>query len=254
MANGPQGQQEQDKQQPATQLDLKNPDPVPRLRKRDVPARLGKFVWIRVQRALTRDLSARTLENLLREENATWQADTMEVKTLIFLFRVKHEELRTYVARENAFAGLTMFSGLVGLIAAVCVVAVGWSLIHGYVDMGKSIPWQMLAATSGAVLFIIAAATLLLRMSDRYAQRAVRYVADSDETRRTEAAVRLALYGLTLQAPEAQQALCGIAEKLLERKQYGNDVPLDVSAVPDVVRELAETTAKAAGVAAKKKD
>jgi hypothetical protein len=200
------------------------------------------FVWL-IERV--RLLSQSRLERLLQEEDTSWKADNEEIRSLICLFRAKHEELRERAKGEHGRGFILLLLSLVGLVATGLLVFLAWDSVQNHPDGS----WHVLASSSGAILFLLGATTLCFKAADRFFVRAKGFADDADETRRFEAAVRLALFGLR-NDKNAAGAMLAVVWKLLEPKRPSADGPLDLSAMPELGKLLTDAATKATEVAA----
>jgi hypothetical protein len=203
---------------------------------------LAALVWF-IDRL--RSLLQSRLERLLLEEDASWKADNEEIRSLICLFRAKHEELRERSRGEQTRGSILLLLSFVGLTATGLLVFLAWDSVQNHPDAS----WHVLASSSGAILFLLGATTLCFKAADRFFVRAKGFADDADETRRFEAAVRLALFGLR-DEKNAAGAMLAVVWKLLEPKRPSSDGPLDISAMPEIGKLVTEGVAKATEAAA----
>ena len=204
--------------------------------------RFWRWVWKRRNRPQAGDTtSSRLLENLLAEESLTWKTEGDRTRSLFYLFRAKHEEARVYANTENTVAHRLASRATVILYVVLVLLLLAYGAIVYAILTKKEVDWHLLAATSGTILLSIGIATLVYRVSERFSKRAQCYTDDADETRRVEAAVRLTLLAGDDKAAPSMHAF---AMRLLDREKRPADPTPELSAVPELVKEVAEATTK----------
>jgi hypothetical protein len=203
---------------------------------------VAAFVWLS---ARWRTLWETRLERLLAEEDTSWRADNHEIRSLICLFRAKHEELRGRSRAEHVRGSLLLVLSFIGLAATAVLVFLAWHAVKQNPDVS----WHLLASSSGAILFLLVTTTQCFKAGDRFFGRAKAYADDADETRRFEAAVRLALFALR-DHKDAGGAMLAVVGRLLEPKRSSVDGPLDLSAMPEFGKVVTDAVAKATEAAA----
>jgi hypothetical protein len=177
------------------------------------------------------------LSSLLEEDDLAWTAEDAEVKSLVGMLRAKHAQSRLDVHAANRLGTIAAIVGAVGVLAAVFIAYTAWEAIRKALESGKSVDWHLLVATSGAVLLILASATLALRVADRFYQRALAHARDADATRRIEASIRIAL--VARHSPEhTREMLCTLAGKIISHAgARDSEEKLDLSVTPELARE-----------------
>jgi hypothetical protein len=191
------------------------------------------------------------LERYRRLEEWSWRASDRRFQNLAWLLHAKHEEA-VLRARGVGFIGFCL--NVVGAFLAVASGAgavAGWCTIVSFVSFDartgeRHVPdrlWIVVVATTGAVLLIGGAATLLFNVAKHFYDRSARYDAEADFTRNVEAAIRI-----TIAARDARPgairdtALDQLAAGLMQRPESEKaDADADLgSTLSTAVSELRE--------------
>lgn len=187
-----------------------------------------------------------------------WQTNQPAVRDLLISLQAKWQASRDEARHASFTSGIAFFFGLVSLGGSMYVLWNGrehsYETINGSTD--HVLAWQTLLVTSGSVLLLIAVATLLIRVADRYAQLARQHSMDADATRRMEAAVRIAMAFGSVTIPDGTQELAAkaiiqtadnynrFALKMLDGTPSKESSQLDVSSIPDGINEVVGMVAK----------
>ena len=128
---------------------------------------------------------------------------------------------------------IAMFGAVIGVI---CI----WAL--SIARMGEThlaaAPWQLLAATSGAVVLLLTGATLLFRVARDHHVRSRAYANDVDQTRRLEVAVRLALASREAK-PEVATAFAAMAVQLASPVAAAVEATGEMTSPLEQIRDIA---------------
>jgi hypothetical protein len=189
-------------------------------------------------------------------EEWSWQTDSKKLQNLAWLLRTKCEESNVSARAANRMGLLMTVGGTLVSGAGVVATYFAWKTIVGLVQATThvlpdkviekvyAIPdhlWIIVVATSGALLLVGGASTLLFRVARQFYERSLQHAKEANYTRQIETAVRVVLsvegYDST---KDVNDALRDLALRLLHREPDGkaSAVAEELSAVPDGVREL----------------
>jgi hypothetical protein len=231
----------------------------------DQPWYSRRFLWLR------RLVTGESKLDMLAEEVALgWQANDPHVRDLLISLAAKWQASREEARQAGTLAGVAFIAGLAALGFGVFVLWSGrwrsYSLVEEEFHRASQAPlgtapilppdhtliWQALIVTSGAVLLMVAVATLLLKVADRYSLLARQHIVDADGTRRIEAGVRIAMAFGTVNfqagmddhdreaAVKTAEHYNAIALKLLEGSSAPEIKAAEINALPDSLKEMAE--------------
>ena len=167
------------------------------------------------------------LERYRLLEEWSWKTESSELQNLAWLLHAKHEDsvLRARQSNRmgNALVALASSLALADAAGAAC----GWLKIMGLVKENHTgevtsvvIPehlWTVVVATTGLVLLIGGAATILFNAASRFYERATSYAQDADHTRQLEGAVRIVLAAPG--DPRLREAFIDLAIELAKPRQ-----------------------------------
>lgn len=181
-------------------------------------------------------------------EELSWEGEETPVRNLYLTLRVRYEESRNAAIRDSRFGSIFSAMGILGAVGASIIAYFGWRAIttiniKGVEPINPNIIfWPKMISTSGAVLLSLAAATIILKVGDRFSQRSAAYLREANQTRCIEAAVRLVFMG---PKDDQQKAVQQLVDKILTNQAGKEDSELQVSAVPELVQELKDVVIKA---------
>lgn len=215
------------------------------LRKKE-PRRLAvKLGWMGPEEVLSPEEADKSsdltpLERLRRLEELSWETGSKELRNLAWLLRLKQAEAAQRAERSEGRGDYYSRTAKLLLVAAVVfgAVEVGRLVLEDFHNVSTKF-WFLLVAMGAAIVFLLAAATLLFRVAAQHQSRAREYAADADETRKIEGAVRLAQASGESPAAEQRAATALVAAELIRSRRGGGGPDLaELSFVPDTVREL----------------
>jgi len=192
-------------------------------------------------------------EDLLRYrqlEEMSWTADEKELQNLAWILRLKQIEAKMR-ATDDAARGEAVATKIEYMtVMAVIITGMGWAriMLAPNIQIGS---WQLVLATSSAVLLIIAIAALLFRVVALYQTRSHQNACEADATRQIEIAVRLMLCRGITTDPKIAQALSdlglGIVKVRAPTEQKTDENGQDSSAISaTTVKEVSELIIKIA--------
>jgi hypothetical protein len=161
-------------------------------------------------------------------EEWSWKTESSELQNLAWLLHAKHEDSVLRARQSNRMgSALIVLASLVAL-ADAAGAACGWMRIMGLVKEQHSnegvtsvvIPerlWTLVVATTGLVLLIGAAATILFNAASRFYDRAASYAHDADHTRQLEGAIRIVL--AAPQESRLREAFIDLATELVKPRR-----------------------------------
>ena len=208
----------------------------------DEQAYAGELVRLRAATSPSKLDYYRNLEELSWESDANvWQ-----IRNLAWLLRSKREEarLRSIEAEER---GRDISDTATWFVrSAVAITVLGWTTAFGITTFSatKKLDWTWLASTSGAVLLLLASATLLFRVARDHQRRGLRYSDVVEYTRRLETSVRLALACGDAKSEEVAKAFAALAVQLAVPPRALAPEIEPLSALPEVLTEGAAVLAK----------
>lgn len=143
------------------------------------------------------------LERYRLLEEWSWKTESSELQNLAWLLHAKHEDSVLRARQSNGMGSALVVLASVLALADAAGAACGWLKIMAFVKERRTgdevtvvIPehfWTLVVATTGLVLLIGAAATILFNAASRFYVRAAAYAQDADHTRQLESAVRIVL-------------------------------------------------------------